>query len=121
MLTPYVLVVDFVSFRLVEYEEVVPAVRREHLQGTVSQEVAPLVDLSYCAIRPLDTANECGCVCRGMGDIIRTSVCMCVRVRAAKGAFRALDRVLWCVWVCMCMACVSKEYKNVRKPMREGM
>jgi len=54
-----------------EDEEVVPAVRREHLQGTVPQEVSPLVDLSYCVIWPLDTANErvrtYECVGRGGG------------------------------------------------------
>ena len=42
-------------------EELVPAVQREHLQGTVPQEAggSPLVDLSYRVIQPLDTANQC--------------------------------------------------------------
>ena len=61
----------------------VPAVRREHLQGTVPQEVSPLVDLSYCVIWPLDTANECmhtyECVGRGGGGWETKCICICER------------------------------------------
>ena len=51
------LLVDLVSLRLVEDEKVVSSIRWEHLQCTVSQKVSPLVDLSYCVIRPLDAAE----------------------------------------------------------------
>ena len=66
----HLLLVDHVSLWLMEDEETVPAIWREHLQGTVPQEVSPLVDLSYRAIWPLDTANECVCMyaCVGAGD-----------------------------------------------------
>lgn len=50
------LVVELVSLVHVEYEELVSAVRGEHLQSTVPQEVATFVDLSHNRVRPFHTA-----------------------------------------------------------------
>ena len=54
------LVVEFVSLVGVEYEELVSAVRGEHLESTVLQEIASLVDLSHHCIWPLHTSDSIG-------------------------------------------------------------
>ena len=54
------LVVESVSLVSVEDEELVSAVGGEHLEGTVSQEVAPLVYLPHNRIRPLHTPEVSG-------------------------------------------------------------
>ena len=52
-----ILLVEFVSLGDVEYEELISAVRRKHLQSTVSEEVATFVYLPHYSIRPLYTAE----------------------------------------------------------------
>ena len=52
------LVIEFVSLTDMEYQELVSAVRREHLQSTVPQKIATLVDLPHNCVRPLHTADR---------------------------------------------------------------
>ena len=54
------LVVKSVPLVSVEDEELVSAIGGEHLEGTVSQEVAPLVYLPHNRIRPLYTPEVSG-------------------------------------------------------------